>query len=140
KFDRVRAAFIHSCKVSTIYCTILAVAGFIFARQLVSLFVESDPEVSRMGTEILRYQCLAFPLTGYVVMVNMYLQNIRRTVPATIMAMSRQGIFLIPALFLGNLILGFLGVEIAQAVADTASFLLAIPLGLHALNSMGVKN
>ena len=93
-----------------------------------------------MGTEILRYQCLAFPLTGYVVMVNMYLQNIRRTVPATIMAMSRQGIFLIPALFLGNLLLGFLGVEIAQAVADTASFLLAIPLGLHALNSMGVKN
>ena len=137
KFDRVRAAFIHSCKVSTIYCTVLAVAGFVFARHLVSLFVTSDPEVTRMGTDILRYQCLAFPLTGYVVMVNMYLQNIRRTVPATIMAMSRQGIFLIPALFIGNWTLGFLGVEIAQAVADTASFLLAIPLGLRALNSMG---
>ena len=140
KFDRVRAAFTHSCKVSTIYCTILAVAGFIFARQLVSLFVESDPEVSRIGTEVLRYQCLSFPLTGFVVMVNMYLQNIRRTVPATIMAMSRQGIFLIPALFLGNVLLGFLGVEIAQAVADAASFFLAIPLGLHALNSMGKTN
>ena len=137
KFDRVRAAFIHSCKVSTIYCTVLAVAGFVFARHLVSLFVTSDPEVTRMGTDILRYQCLAFPLTGYVVMVNMYLQNIRRTVPATIMAMSRQGIFLIPALFIGNWTLGFLGVEISQAVADTASFLLAIPLGLRALNSMG---
>ena len=137
KFDRVRAAFIHSCKVSTIYCTILAVAGFIFARQLVSLFVESDPEVSRIGAEVLRYQCLSFPLTGYVVMVNMYLQNIRRTVPAVIIAMARQGIFLIPALFLGNWLLGFLGVEIAQAVADTASFLLAIPLGINTLNRMG---
>lgn len=139
KFNRVRAAFIHSCKVSTIYCTVLAVTGFIFARQLVSLFVASDPEVSRIGAEVLRYQCLAFPLTGFVVMVNMYLQNIRRTVPATIMAMSRQGIFLIPALFIGNLALGFLGVEIAQAVADTASFLLAIPLGLTALNQMMKK-
>ena len=137
KFDRVRAAFVHSCKVSTIYCTVLALAGFIFARQLVSLFVASDPEVSRIGTEVLRYQCLAFPLTGYVVMVNMFLQNIRRTVPATIMAMSRQGIFLIPALFIGNWLLGFFGVEIAQAVADTASFLLAIPLGLRTINRLG---
>jgi len=137
KFDRVRAAFIHSCKVSTIYCTILAVAGWIFAKPLVGLFVASDPEVSRIGAEVLRFQCLSFPLTGYVVMVNMYLQNIRRTVPATVMAMSRQGIFLIPALFIGHFALGFLGVEIAQAVADVASFLLAIPLGLHALRSMG---
>ena len=112
-------------------------AGFIFARELVSLFVESDPEVTRIGTEVLRYQCLSFPLTGYVVMVNMYLQNIRRTIPAIIIAMARQGIFLIPALFIGNWLLGFLGVEIAQAVADTASFLLAIPLGLTTLNRMG---
>ena len=139
KFDRVRAAFIHSCKVSTIYCTILAIAGWIFAKPLVGLFVASDPEVSRIGAEVLRFQCLAFPLTGYVVMVNMFLQNIRRTVPATIMAMARQGIFLIPAIFIGNLALGFVGVEISQAVADAASFLLAIPLGLHALNSLGKK-
>lgn len=139
KFDRVRAAFIHTCKVLTAYSTLLAIAGWIFANHIVSIFVTSDPEVSRIGAEVLRYQCLAFPLTGYVVLVNMYLQNIRRTLPATIMAMSRQGIFLIPALFLGNWLLGFLGVEIAQAVADTASFLLALPLGLHALNQMGKK-
>jgi len=139
KFDRVRAAFIHTGKVLTIYSTVLAVAGWIFASPIVGLFVASDPEVSRIGTEVLRYQCLAFPLTGYVVLVNMFLQNIRRTIPATIMAMSRQGIFLIPSLLLGNMLLGFLGVEIAQAVADTASFLLALPLGLHALNHMDAK-
>ena len=104
-----------------------------------TLCIASDPEVSRIGAEVLRFQCLAFPLTGYVVMVNMFLQNIRRTVPATIMAMARQGIFLIPAIFIGNLALGFVGVEISQAVADAASFLLAIPLGLHALNSLGKK-
>ena len=137
KYDRVRAAFIHSCKVSTLYCTILAVAGFVFAPQLVSLFVSDDPQVSQIGTEVMRYQCLSFPLAGFVVMVNMYLQNIRRTVPAVVMAMARHGFFLIAALLAGNLLLGFLGVEIAQAVADVASFLLAIPLGLRALNRMG---
>lgn len=139
KFHRVRAAFVHSGKVVTAYCTLLAVLGFIFAHQLVALFVESDPEVNRIGTEVLRFQCLSFPLTGFTILVNMYLQNIRRTVPAVIMALARQGIFFIPALLLGQLLLGFLGVEIAQAVSDVSSFLLSIPLGLHALNSMGKK-
>jgi hypothetical protein len=58
-------------------------------------------------------------------------------VPAVVIAMARQGIFLIPALFLGNWLFGFFGVEIAQAVADTASFMLAIPLGIGTLNRMG---
>jgi len=53
--------------------------------------------------------------------------------------MARQGIFLIPALFIGNWLLGFLGVEIAQAVSDAASFLLAIPLGINTLRGMGKK-
>ena len=136
KFDRVRAAFIHSCKVSTAYCTVLAVAGIAFAPQLVSLFVAGDPTVTTTGSEVLRYQCFSFPLTGFVVMVNMYLQNIRRTAPAVVMAMARQGIFLIPALLIGHFALGFTGVEIAQALADAASFFLAIPLGLKALNAM----
>ena len=46
------------------------------------------------------------------------------------------GLFNIPALFIGHFTLGFLGVEIAQAVADAASFLLAIPLCLTAINQM----
>ena len=132
RLDRVRAAFLHSVMVSTLYCLILAVLGFIFAPGIVRVFRADDAEVIRMGAEILRYQCISFPLTGMVVMSNMYLQNIRKTVPAVLMAMSRQGLFFIPALFIGKALLGFLGIEIAQAVSDACSFLLAIPLSIHA--------
>jgi Na+-driven multidrug efflux pump len=136
RFDRVRAAFRHSVVVSTVYCLVLAVLGWLFAPGIVRVFRSDDAEVIRIGTEVLRYQCLSFPLTGMVVMSNMYLQNIRRTVPAVIMATARQGLFFIPALFIGRALWGFLGVEIAQAVSDLLAFALSIPLTLTALRTM----
>ncbi|MBR1576579.1 MAG: MATE family efflux transporter [Bacteroidales bacterium] len=137
RYDRVRAAFRHSLTVSTLYCLLLAVLGFIFAPGIVRVFRSDDAEVVRIGTEILRYQCLSFPLTAMVVMSNMYLQNIRRTVPAVLMATARQGLFFIPALFLGRALWGFFGIEIAQTVSDACAFLLSLPLTIPALHRMG---
>jgi putative MATE family efflux protein len=135
-FGRVRDAFWHSCRVSTIYCTMLAIAGFVFARQVIALFVNHDPVVIDTGATILRYQCLSFPLSGFIVMSDMYLQNIRKTVPAVIMASARHGLFFIPALYIGYATLGLTGVEMSQAVADVIAFILAIPLSLTALRRM----
>ena len=135
-FDRVRAAFRHSLSVSSVYCLVLAILGYVFAPGLIRLFRADDAEVVRLGAEILRYQCLSFPLTAMIVMSNMYLQNIRRTGPAVVMATARQGLFLIPALFAGRALLGFTGVEIAQTVSDCCAFVLSIPLTLSALRKM----
>ena len=135
-FDRVRKAYWHSCSVSTVYCTVLALLGWLFAGPLVALFRSDDPEVIRIGSEVLRYQCYSFPLTGFIVLANMYLQNIRRTIPAIIMASARQGIFFLPALLIGHAIWGFTGIEISQALADIFSFLFAVPVVLHTLKTM----
>ena len=135
-FDRVRKAFWHSCLVSTIYCSVLAVLGSLFAQPLVALFRADDMDVINIGSEVLRYQCLSFPLVGFITLANMYLQNIRKTVPAIIMASARQGLFFIPALFAGHAIWGFTGIEIAQALADAGAFLFAVPMVLHALRQM----
>ena len=52
-------------------------------------------------------------------MSNMMLQTIGRTVPATFVAMARQGIFFIPLVWLLSLSpLGLLGVQMAQSVSD----------------------
>ena len=136
-FDRVRLAFWHSCSVSTVYCTLLAVLGWVFAEPLVALFRADDAEVIRIGSEVLRYQCYSFPLVGFITLANMYLQNIRKTIPAIIMASARQGIFFLPALFVGHALWGFTGVEIAQALADAGAFLFAVPMVIHALRQMG---
>ena len=136
-YDRVRAAFWHSCLVSTVYCSVLAVLGCLFARPLVALFRADDIDVINIGSEVLRYQCLSFPLVGFITLANMYLQNIRKTVPAIIMASARQGIFFLPALFAGHALWGFKGVETAQALADAGAFLFAVPMVLYALRQMG---
>ena len=61
------------------------------------------------------------------------LQTIDRTAPATCLAMGRQGIFLVPALLLLTPVLGMLGVQAAQPIADVLTFAAAIPLQLIAL-------
>jgi putative MATE family efflux protein len=135
-YDRVRKAFWHSCSVSTVYCTVLALLGWFFASPLVALFRADDAEVISIGSEVLRYQCYSFPLVGFITLANMYLQNIRRTIPAIIMASARQGIFFLPALFFGHALWGFLGIEISQALADAGSFLFAVPMVLITLRNM----
>ena len=57
-------------------------------------------------------------------------------IAAIIMASSRQGIFFLPALFIGHALWGFPGIEISQALADICSFLFAVPVVLHTLKAM----
>jgi Na+-driven multidrug efflux pump len=69
-------------------------------------------------------------------MSNMYLQNIKKTTSAILVAMSRQGIFLIPAMYIGQIALGLEGVIIAQPISDMFAFLMSMPLCLKALKGM----
>ncbi len=77
-----------------------------------------------------------FPFLGYTIISQMYLQNIRKVGSASILSMSRQGIFYFPLLFiLGNL-LGLEGLLLTQPLADLGTFFLAIILGQKAIKEM----
>ncbi len=132
---RVRRALRFSIGVSTGFLLVMAVLLFVFAPELIALF-RNDEAVVRIGTDILRYQSLALPLTGYVVMVNMFLQNTRKVLPATVLAASRQGIMFIPALVVLNAVLGLLGLQLSQAVADVLTFILALCIGIPAIRRL----
>lgn len=138
-YERVRKAFVHSVVVATVYSVVVAVLGILFAEPIVEAFRAEDAEVIRVGSRVLRYQCILFPLAGYVVVTNMYLQTIRRIWSATLLASVRQGLFLIPAIYICNWLLGLYGVMIAQPIADIASFALSLPLGIITIRKM-VRN
>ena len=55
-------------------------------------------------------------------------------------AASRQGILFLPAILIGHRLFGLMGLMAAQAVADALTFALALPLMLHALNTMDRSN
>lgn len=135
-YDRVRRAFRFCIMVGTAYCIVAAVLGELFAPSIVRVFRADDPEVIRIGAMVLRAQCLTYPLTCFVTLTNMYLQNTRQTLPAVIVAAARQGIFLIPALLVGASVAGLQGVVIAQPISDVCAFLLCLPLCIHAMRHM----
>lgn len=70
----------------------------------------------------------------------MMLQTIGHTVPATLVAVSRQGIFLIPAIWILSYFFGMTGVQMAQGVADVFTVALAIPLQLRVLRQLSVPD
>ena len=129
-YKRVKQSYLFTLATTASLLTILSVLGFLFAPQIIALFRSEDPVLLDIGTHALRWQCVVFPLCTLATATNMLFQNIRYTFPATLLAIGRQGLFFIPALIILPRILGLQGVEMAQAVADLCTFLLAIPFSI----------
>jgi Na+-driven multidrug efflux pump len=126
-YGRVREGFWFCVKVGTVFLSIVAVFGLIYAEEVVALF-RDDPEVIRVGSAAFRWQLLTYPLGAIVMYSNMMMQTIRKPIRASVLSAARQGIFFIPAILIMPRLFGMEGVEATQAVADLLSFLLAIPL------------
>ncbi|MDY3281037.1 MAG: MATE family efflux transporter [Dysosmobacter sp.] len=134
-WNRVREGFWFCIKVSTGFLLLLTIPAMAFAPRVIALF-RDDPQVIAYGAAALRYQCTTFALSGWVVCCNMTLQTVGRTGPASVLAVSRQGLCLIPALLILTPLLGFLGVQLAQPVADVATFLIALAVQIPFLREL----
>ena len=134
-YKRVRDGFWFCVKTATVFLLAVGILGFVFAPQLIALFRDS-PEVIAFGAAALRFQCVTFFFQGWIVMSNMMLQTMGRTVPATFLAMARQGIFFIPLVWILSSTLGFLGVQMTQAVSDVLTLACAIPIQMKVLREL----
>ena len=134
-YRRVREGFWFSVKVTFVLLLAVSAAGFAFAPQLVAIF-RDDPEVIAIGAAALRYQCATFCLQSWVVMGNMCQQTMGLTVPATFMAVARQGLFFTPVVWIMAWTLGLPGIQMAQMVADLLTFVCSVPIQLHVLNRL----
>lgn len=135
-YHRVREGFWFCVKYATIFLVIISAVAAVFAPQIVGLFRKGDMEVIEIGTLTLRLQCIALPLTGWIIMSNMMLQSIGKALKASILAAARQGLFFIPLILALPQFFGLFGVEVCQTVSDFCSFALAVPLCLSVLNEM----
>ena len=127
KYGRVREAFWFCVKVSTIFLFALSILGFLLSGHLIGIF-RDDPEVIRIGTAAVRFQCATLILNGWIVMNNMMTQTMGKTFYASLLASARQGLFFIPILLILPRILGLSGIQSAQAAADLFAFLLSVVL------------
>ena len=137
-YDRVKKGFWFCIKISTAVLICFAAAGYIFAPQLIALF-RDDPDVIACGTAALRFQCLSFPLHGWIVMSTMMEQSMGKTLSATFLSVARQGLFFIPIVLTFSALFGLVGIQITQACADALTFLCAVPIHLYIMKGMQQK-
>lgn len=135
KYDRVKKGVSFCVKSSLIALIIFAALGVVFAPNLVAAF-RDDPDVIEIGVRTLRWQCLTFPLLGWVTICNMLTQTIGYTVMASILATSRQFLFFIPCLYILSAAFGLTGIECTQSAADVISFVVSVFIGVDVLRKM----
>ena len=125
-YKRVKEACMFCIKVSTAVLFVFAVIGLIFSGNIVAVFRKDDLDVIRIGTLALRLQLCTLPLMGITVMGNMTPQSMGYGTWATLVSTARQGWFLIPLLLFLTPVIGILGIQIAQPLADVGTTVLAV--------------
>ncbi|MCI1935306.1 MAG: MATE family efflux transporter [Bifidobacteriaceae bacterium] len=135
--SRVRKGYWFVVQASTVLLVVSSILQISFAPHLITIF-RNDPQVVSYGALALRLQCCTLPLSGFIVMSNMMQQTIGRTLVSSIVGIARQGLGLVPALLILPPIFGFLGVQMAQPVADILALGITIPLQMRILRELQV--
>ena len=136
-YERVRKSLVFTINLSTVILIIMSITFAIFAPDIIRIFRSEDEELIKIGTVVLRWQCLSFPLIGVSTATNMMYQTTRKTLIATLLSMGRQGIFFIPTIMILPHFIGLQGVEMTQAIADVLTFLLALPFAIKEIKVKG---
>lgn len=139
QYGRVRESYVFCICISTALLVVLGAICHFFAPQIISWFRSEDPELIRIGKNVMRWQCIAFPTMGVCTMTNMLFQNIGYTVKATVLSMCRQGLCFLPTVFIAPAIWGLTGLEASQAISDFLTFTIALPFAYNIIQELSEK-
>lgn len=125
KINRVLEATRTSIIWLTLFSAIFSFAIMIMAKPIVSKFSE-DTEVIKIGVLFFRAFCITFIFSGYIMIYSVLFEALGKGKNALILAISRQGIFFIPLLYILPNFYGLQGIIFAQPIADFLTFILTI--------------
>ena len=115
-------------KLTLLCATCISILAFIIAQffpeTAVSLFT-NDPTLTRLTVEGLHIDLAVFPLVALSLVTSNFFQAIRKPGKAIFLSLTRQVIFLIPALLVLPRLFGVTGVWASMPVSDAASFIIA---------------
>ncbi|MCB0668087.1 MAG: MATE family efflux transporter [Saprospiraceae bacterium] len=119
-WDRVKSVILNAIKYGTIISFGLFALIMVFATQFVSIFT-LDQEMINQAPYALRIVFLATPLITIQLIGSAYFQAIGKAAPALFLALTKQGIFLIPLILVLPLFWGINGIWISFPIADIAA-------------------
>lgn len=114
---RVKKTLGLSIRIGTLIVCTGFIIGEIFAPFLVKIFT-SDEQLINLSTEGLRLTFLMMPLIGFQIIATSFFQSVNKAPKAIVMNISRQFIFLIPALGIFSSHWGLTGIWLAIPFAD----------------------
>jgi len=139
-YSRVKKAFWFCVRFCCSGLFIISIILAIFAPNIIALFRKDDMEVIAIGAFGLRLQCISLPFTAGIIMVNMMTQTMGKALEASIVALSRQGLFLLPSIFILGPLLGLDGIQLARPVSEIASLVVVIPILIRTLKILSAPD
>ena len=124
RFQSIASYTKKCCVVIGVLATVLF---FVLRRQIIGLFIQ-DEEVIYYGVKMLIAYMLSGPVIGILFMNMNCMQSIGKASWATVLSVLRQGLLLVPILFLLNTIGGLNGVIYGQALTDFIAVILSVVL------------
>lgn len=97
---------------------------FVFRRFIISLFLK-EAAVAAMGEQYMLYVMAGAPFLGLVYISTNFLQATKKAPSAILVSLLRQGLLLIPLLYLMHGMFGFVGLAAAHMAADMGAALIA---------------
>lgn len=136
KPERVKLACKFTLVTGTLGMAVMGFAVYFLAPWLMEWFGTGEEEVAEIGVPALRMQSIAMPFMPLGIVCNMVFQAVGQSFLSTFLAACRQGVFFLPAIFLFSNIFGIMGIELAQPLADVATFFVCVPFYLRFYKKM----
>jgi len=136
KYDRVKVTLKTTLKVSLVISTIAFILFQTIPDKLIGLFGSGDELYIEFACISFRIYLMLVIFNGVQVPSGIFFQAIGKSVKSALLSLSRQILFLIPAMVILGKIFKIKGVLYAGPLADSLAFILSIILIMHELKVM----
>ena len=143
KYSRVKKGSYVTMLFGLVMIGTLAAVCYGFAPYIIQFFnSEKDPEITRIGGEALRFNCMVLWVLPFTVVGNMMFQSIGKRIPAILLSALQNGVAFIPMIYLlpaitenmyGN---GLMGLEMAQPAAYVITAAITLPVTVLFLSKL----
>lgn len=124
-YPRVKATLSYGLKVATIITSLGFLLGMFFPRIFAGAFT-SDNQLLDIAERGIRIATLSYPIVGFQIVVSNFFQSIGKAQKSIILSLSRQVLFLIPAIWILPRFFELDGVWAANPVSDFIAAMLSL--------------
>lgn len=125
RMDRVMKVYRIAVMVATVITTAGFLLGELFPSVIVGAFTQHQ-EMKGLAVKCLRIILVSFPLVGFQMMTTTFFQSIGKAGWSILLSLSRQLIFLVPALMVLPHFFGLTGVYMSYPTGDILAALLTL--------------